>query len=164
MSPWTLRRQAARVVLLDPAGRIFLMQARDPADPGKGDWWEIPGGGIDKGESSSEAARRELYEETGITTAEIGPCIWVQHVEFDFGGWHFDQDEFIHVAWAEGGDYDPQGLEHLEDLAFSAGRWWSLDELTVSETRLLPERLREHLPPIVAGDLPLTPLDIGVPA
>ena len=164
MSPWTLRRQAARVVLLDPGGRIFLMQARDPADPGKGDWWEIPGGGIDKGESSSEAARRELYEETGITTAEIGPCIWVQHVEFDFGGWHFDQDEFIHVAWAEGGDYDPQGLEHLEDLAFSAGRWWSLDELTVSETRLLPERLREHLPPILAGDLPLTPLDIGVPA
>src|SRR5260370_30073574 len=84
MSPWTLRRQAARVVLLNPANQIFLMQARDPADPGKGDWWEIPGGGIDRGESSTEAARRELYEETGITTAEIGPRIWVQHVEFDF--------------------------------------------------------------------------------
>ena len=152
------------MVLLNPANQIFLMQARDPADPGKGDWWEIPGGGIDRGESSTEAARRELYEETGITTAEIGPCIWVQHVEFDFGGWHFDQDEFIHVAWADGGHYDPQGLEHLEHLAFSAGRWWSLDELTISETRLLPERLREHLPPILAGDLPLTPLDIGLPA
>jgi 8-oxo-dGTP pyrophosphatase MutT (NUDIX family) len=162
MSPWTLRRRAARVVLLDPDGRVFLVEARDPADPAKGAWWEIPGGGIDHGESSSEAAARELHEETGISAAEIGPCIWVQHVEFDFGGWHFDQDEVIHVAWAEGGHYDPQALEPLEHLAFSAGRWWSLDELSTSGVRLLPERLRDLLPPIVAGDLPEPPLDIGL--
>ena len=162
MSPWTLRRQAARVVVLDPTGRVFLMKARDPADPSKGAWWEIPGGGIDHGESSSEAARRELHEETGIDGAEIGPCIWVQHVEFDFGGWHFDQDEFIHVAWAAGGDYAPQALEPLEHLAFTGGRWWSLDELVAAEIRLLPERLRDLLPPIVAGDLPASPFDIGL--
>jgi 8-oxo-dGTP pyrophosphatase MutT (NUDIX family) len=148
-------------VLLDPAGRVFLMEARDPADPRKGEWWEIPGGGMDPGESSDQCALRELHEETGIATAEIGPCIWVQHVEFDFGGWHFDQDEFIHVAWADGGTYDPQGLEHLEYLAFSAGRWWSLDDLLASDVRLLPGRLRELLPPILAGELPLEPLDIG---
>jgi 8-oxo-dGTP pyrophosphatase MutT (NUDIX family) len=161
MSPWTLRRRAARVVLLDPAGRVFLMEARDPADPSKGAWWEIPGGGIDPGESTEQAALRELHEETGISGAEIGPCVWVQHVEFDFGGWHFDQDEFIHIARVEGGDYDPQGLEHLEHLAFSAGRWWSLDELIASDVRLLPARLRELLPPLIAGDLPLEPIDIG---
>ena len=46
MSPWTLRRTAARVVLLDHDGRVFLMQARDPSTPSKPAWWEIPGGGI----------------------------------------------------------------------------------------------------------------------
>ena len=55
---FTLRRPAARVVLLDRQGRIFLMHAEDPADPRKAPWWEIPGGGMSPGESSEDAARR----------------------------------------------------------------------------------------------------------
>ena len=105
---FTLRRPAARVVLLDHEARIFLMHAEDPVDFRKPPWWEIPGGGISPGESSEDAARRELYEETGITVAEIGPCIWTQHVEFDFAGYHFDSNERIHVAWCDGGDWNPR--------------------------------------------------------
>jgi len=161
MSPWTLRRKAARVVLLDPSGRVFLMHALDPGDPSKPPWWELPGGGIDHGETSEQAARRELVEETGITGAEIGPCIWEQHVEFDFGGLHFDQDERIHVAWCEGGEYAPTHLEALEAAAFRGGRWWTVPELVDTQTRTLPPRLGELLPAIVAGELPHTPLDIG---
>lgn len=33
--------------------------------------WQMPQGGIDKGEDLEEAARRELFEETGVTTIEI---------------------------------------------------------------------------------------------
>lgn len=32
-------------------------------------WWEIPGGGVRAGESSEEAVRREVLEETGIDVA-----------------------------------------------------------------------------------------------
>jgi 8-oxo-dGTP pyrophosphatase MutT (NUDIX family) len=158
---FTLRRPAARVVLLDRDGRIFLVNSEDPVDPRKPPWWEIPGGGIDAGESSEDAARRELYEETGITEVEIGPCIWVQHVEFDFGGYHFDSRERIHVAWCDGGDYRPQHLEALEAAAFMGARWWPLEELLSSEVPVLPTRLREFLPAVVAGDLPAEPIDIS---
>ena len=80
---------------------MLLLQARDPADAGKGHWWEIPGGGMDPGETSAEAARRELFEETGIVEAEIGPCVWTQHARFRFAGWKFDQHEHVHVAWTD---------------------------------------------------------------
>ncbi|MCU0274693.1 MAG: NUDIX domain-containing protein [Acidimicrobiales bacterium] len=158
---FTLRRPAARVVLLDREGRIFLVNSEDPIDPRKPPWWEIPGGGVDAGESSEDAARRELYEETGISDVEMGPCIWTQHVEFDFGGYHFDSRERIHVAWCDGGDYRPKHLEALEAAAFLGARWWPLDELMASEVPVLPTRLREFLPPIVAGDLPAEPIDIS---
>jgi len=160
---WTLRRPAARVVLLDREQRIFLINGRDPADATKPPWLEIPGGGIDPGEDSAQAVARELYEETGIADAEIGPVIWVQYVEFDFGGYHFESDEQIHVAWCDGGEWRPRHLEFLEAAAFSGAQWWTLDDLLASDTPVLPVRLREFLPDIVAGNLPDTLLDIAPP-
>lgn len=35
--------------------------------------WEIPGGHIEDGESWQEAAKREMYEETGATKIEVKP-------------------------------------------------------------------------------------------
>ncbi len=37
------------------------------------DTWETQGGHIEPGESPADAARRELYEESGVTDAEIIP-------------------------------------------------------------------------------------------
>lgn len=156
-------RRAARVVLLDPDRRVLLLNASDPGNPSKPEWWEIPGGGQDPGESSEVAAARELYEETGIADAEIGPCVWVQHATFQFGGYNFDQMERVHVAWC--GHVEqvrPAHLEPLEALAFKGSRWWMLDELLESDVATLPVNLRRHLPALVEGRLPDPPVDIGV--
>lgn len=167
MAWYTLKRQAARVVLLDPSGRTLLLRGRDPADRAKPPWWELPGGGIDGRETSADAARRELREETGLggSGIEIGPCVWRQHSEFDFGGYHFDQDEFIHVAWCDAqladAPWAPAGLEALEAVAFGGIRWWPLDDLVVSREAFIPARLITFLPALVAGKLPAAPIDIG---
>jgi 8-oxo-dGTP pyrophosphatase MutT (NUDIX family) len=157
---WTLRRQAARVVLLDRQGRVLLLRAADPTDRSKPHWWEIPGGGREGAETSEQAAYRELREEAGITEVEMGPCVWIQHAVFDFAGFHFDQHERIHVAWCDGGVVKPTGLEYLEALAFDDWRWWTHGELLASEERLIPGQLRELLGPLIAGDLPTEPIDI----
>ena len=68
--------------------------------------------------------------------------MWVQHLEFTFGGLYFDQDEVIHVARTEQTDIRrPAGLEYLEALAYKGARWWTLDEVVASDEPFLPPRL-----------------------
>ena len=38
---------------------------------GVGTWWQMPQGGLDEGEEPEAAARRELAEETGVTSARF---------------------------------------------------------------------------------------------
>lgn len=58
------RRQSAKVLLVDPAGRVLLFRGGDPTRPEAGSWWFPPGGGVEPGETLEEAARREVREET----------------------------------------------------------------------------------------------------
>ena len=156
-----MRRRAARVVVLDSRQRIFLIKSVDPADPRGAPWWEIPGGGMDPGESSADTARRELREEAGIHQARIGPVVWTQRVQFTFAGLHFDQDEFIHVAWTEQTELASTRLEALEAIAFQEARWWTVDEVVAASEAFLPGPLPHLLPDLAAGRLPDPPLDIS---
>lgn len=63
-----------RVVILDNQNRM-LMVKQEHEDR---DIWMVPGGGIEEGENSVDAAVREIKEETGLDI-EVGKLIW--HVE-----------------------------------------------------------------------------------
>ncbi|MGI9606130.1 MAG: NUDIX domain-containing protein [Acidimicrobiales bacterium] len=155
------KRLTARVVLLDGSDRVFMINSSDPGDSSKPAWWEIPGGGVDFGESIAHAAAREIVEETGITEFELGPCIWTQECQFTFAGMWFDTEEYIHVAWCDGGEYKPKGLEFFEALAFRGAHWWEGGALLESTDPLLPPRMREFIEPVLGGVLPATPIDIS---
>src|SRR5258708_33442533 len=53
-----LHRPAARVLRLDPAGRVLRLRWRAPAE--RTTYWEAPAGGLEPGESPIDAARRWL--------------------------------------------------------------------------------------------------------
>src|ERR1700722_2782481 len=73
-------RLTARVLLLDPAGRILLMKGRLPGRPAGPEFWYSVGGGVDEGETLAQAAAREIVEETGLTDAVLGPTVWRDEV------------------------------------------------------------------------------------
>jgi 8-oxo-dGTP diphosphatase len=53
----------AGALLTDESGRFLLMRRSTPGT----NWWEVPGGKIEPGESPWTAARRELLEELRVT-------------------------------------------------------------------------------------------------
>lgn len=57
------------IVLLNKDGKVFV--GRRVGMPDGLSAWQMPQGGIDAGETPLEAARRELYEETGTDKAEL---------------------------------------------------------------------------------------------
>jgi 8-oxo-dGTP diphosphatase len=53
-------RIAVSALLFDEEQRILLAHRRDI------DWWNLPGGGMEAGETVEEAVEREVLEETGL--------------------------------------------------------------------------------------------------
>ena len=68
----TAYRPCVGVMLLNRDGLVWIgRRFQKHNDDGVGRWWQMPQGGIDKGEDHALAARRELAEETAVTSAEI---------------------------------------------------------------------------------------------
>ena len=60
-------------------GKILLSRRKDRST------WETQGGHIEDGETAEEAARRELYEESGVSNAKIYPvCDYIGYNSTDW--------------------------------------------------------------------------------
>ncbi len=56
------------IVVFDKAGRVWLGRRADARTANN---WQFPQGGVDPGEDLLQGARRELQEETGITSVSL---------------------------------------------------------------------------------------------
>ena len=144
-------RLAARVVLIDAEGRTLLFRGGDPARPEAGTWWFTPGGGVEEGESLSEAARREVLEETGLALAELGEPRVHRRVRFQFAGDLYDQVEHIFVARLDTLAVDTSGWTDTERRNVVEHRWWTLAALRATEETVYPEMLADLLADVLSS-------------
>jgi 8-oxo-dGTP pyrophosphatase MutT (NUDIX family) len=149
--PDVIPRRAARLLVLDPAGRVLLLQGFDPARPETLFWFTI-GGGLDTGETAIEAAVRELREEAGIgaTAADLAGPVWRRNTEFSFDGSRYRQDEEYYLLRVGSVEVSLAGLDDIERETVTGYRWWAPDELAATDEAFFPPELPELLRRVTA--------------
>jgi len=118
-------------VLIDENGKIFFVIFRSMPDPDAG--WQMPQGGIDAGESPTDALWREMQEEVGTRKAEI-IAAYPHTVTYDFppdmqGGIYHGkyrgqtQHWFLLRFLGEDEDINIHQAPHADDPEFSDYAW-----------------------------------------
>lgn len=150
------RREAARALIVDAAGRVLLMQYAGGLTPhflalGYQHFWATPGGALREGERFESALRRELREETGlIVTGDPGEVIATREFPIEIGEDWQQAVEHYFLVRTDSFEPNPQGLTKEEKLHTLGWRWWSADEIAASRELIFPEGLEALLRKLTA--------------
>ncbi|MCW5321477.1 NUDIX domain-containing protein [Verminephrobacter aporrectodeae subsp. tuberculatae] len=129
-------RRSARIVLLNERHQILLMKIVLPNRM----LWCTLGGGVEEGESLEQAARRELFEESGIRDGNViaGPLIWEgEHVLLHKGIPTLHQ-EFFFLFRTVSTQLCTDNLTQEERAVVRALRWWSVAEMRETAECIVP--------------------------
>lgn len=153
--PMVKSRRAARSVVLDADGRV-LMTENDL----RGEiHWGLPGGGVEDGESTSEAAARELTEETGLVGVALDGPVAEREYYDDFPDVTLHQREQLFWGRSATTQVSTAGIDAAEDYLVGL-RWWSVDELEASTARRHPSRLPELVRMLLTSGTPAVPIPL----
>lgn len=147
------KRPTARVILVDNHERVLLFRFvfTEGALAGT-EFWATPGGAVDEDETFEQAARRELFEETGIRVEDVG--IHVQEREFEMtmpDGEQVIAEERLYLIRAENPELTSANQTEEESLILANHRWWHLHELKSTSDKVYPEDLHELLLKTLSG-------------
>ena len=151
-----VERRVVRLVVLDTASQVLLFHTHDPTYPELGTWWELPGGGIEAGETYVDAAIRELGEETGIvaTAVQVGAPTWQRHATFRYRAERRLQHEVVVTVQLSSAvpSVDGELRVGYEAEDYFSYRWWAVEEITGSSERFYPGRLAVLISAYLGGE------------
>jgi 8-oxo-dGTP pyrophosphatase MutT (NUDIX family) len=137
------RRPSSRILVIDRNNQVLLFRFVFREGPLAGqDYWATPGGALEAGESFADAARRELFEETGILTDAVGQEVAEREfvLQLHDGEYVIAEERFFLVRVA-GQSISQDHRTPLETEVLIDHRWWSVDELTSASEVVFPETL-----------------------
>lgn len=151
-----IEREVVRAVVLDARESVLLLRTRDPTAPERGTWWELPGGGLEAGETYLEAVLRELAEETGLVAGreQVGPPSWHRRATFRYRGERrLNNEVIVVVRLAQTAPaIDGAGRVDFEDEDYYDFGWLPVAAVAASRDRFYPGRLPELIGPLLAGE------------
>lgn len=129
-------------IIEDAQGRFLITQRSHDKHWAAG-WWEVTGGGVRAGESSSQAVRREVPEEVGLAvTGEVpAPVYGYENVDLKRGDNYFVDIYHLRMDFAE----SDVRLVDGEAIDFRLATWDEITELAARGVFLHYERLCEAL-------------------
>ena len=144
--PDAIPRAAARVLLVDAAGRVLMLRGHDPARPDHRYWFTI-GGGLDPGETATEGAARELAEETGLRVApgDLGAPVFHETTEFPFDGRWYRQEQESFLVRVESWEVARSGFDEMERATADGVNWWGPGDFVAAREPYYPAELPELL-------------------
>ena len=147
LNPKLRLRPAARLIVIDPETRALMFRYDVP---GRDPFWVTAGGECEPDESFEDAARRELFEETGIT-AEPGPQIARMTPEFiTVEGEPVQADERFFLVRVAKAEIDTSGHTETEQALMTRHRWFTLAELKDWHEAIFPVELANMIRSAIA--------------
>jgi 8-oxo-dGTP pyrophosphatase MutT (NUDIX family) len=165
MSRTLPKRPTARLFIFDPSNRLLLIRYRTtpPIAPPYSQvksLWFTPGGGLEPGETTREAAARELMEETGLDLP-IGQEVAYREEDVTFFQKKVCVVERYFLVRATTSYIDTQFLADTEDDDVLEVGWWSMTELRQLKDHIDPPSLLALAEQLARGELPVEPVNLG---
>ena len=162
-------RNSVKIILLDPENKVLLIgmdnkNIKSASGEYNGKFWNLVGGKIEEGEDLLAAARRELFEETGLRPESVsfGKVVWNGELILNLNGVKtLIRQRFI-VARTSKNFVTVENLTREEKMFEQGLKWFSLYEIKNSDEVIYPVGLDEYLSDLLVNGVPNKPIKIAL--